>query len=143
MRPFHIVIDTNVLIAALRSKQGASFKLLSLIGTGKFEIHDSVALVLEYEEVIQRQQAVLGLSRDDVSRLIDSLCSLALHQDVYFIWRPSLSDVDDELVLELAVAARCDFIVTHNIRDFKGCERFGIRAATPKDFLIMIGEVEK
>ncbi len=84
-----------------------------------------------------------GLSRDDVSRLIDSLCSLALHQDVYFIWRPSLSDVDDELVLELAVAARCDFIVTHNIRDFKGCERFGIRAATPKDFLIMIGEVEK
>jgi len=61
-----IVLDTNVIIAALRSKKGASNKLLSLVGTQKFEIHDSVALILEYEDVIQRQRTELRLSQDDV-----------------------------------------------------------------------------
>lgn len=137
-----IVIDTNVIIAALRSKKGASFKLLSLLGTKKFEIHDSVALVLEYEDVIQRQQAEVGLSQDEVSIFIDSLCSMAHHHKIYFVWRPSLSDVNDELILDLAVSARCEYIVTYNISDFKGSEKFGIRAITPKEFLQMIGEVK-
>lgn len=83
----HIVIDTNVIIAALRSKKGASFRLLSLVGTKRFEIHDSVALVLEYEDVIQRYRAEIGLSQDDVAIFIDSLCSMAHHHKIYFLWR--------------------------------------------------------
>jgi len=138
-----IVIDTNVVIAALRSKNGASYKLLALVGTKKFEIHDSVALILEYEDVIQRQRAELGLSQEDVSVLIDSLCALASHHKIYFIWRPSLSDANDELILELAISASCKYIVTHNISDFKGSEKFGITALTPAAFLEMIGEVKK
>jgi putative PIN family toxin of toxin-antitoxin system len=136
-----IVIDTNVVIAALRSKRGASSKLLSLIGTQKFEIHDSVPLVLEYEDVIQRQRTAVGLSQDDVSVLIDTLCSLAQHHDIFFLWRPSLPDANDELILELAVSAQCDYIVTHNKTDFKGAERFGIKIVTPGEFLKIIGEV--
>jgi len=137
----NIVIDTNVIIAALRSKQGASNKLLSLVGTSKFEIHDSVALILEYEDVIQRQRTELGLSEDEVSIFIDSLCSMAHHHKIYFLWRPSLPDVNDELVLELAVSANCEYILTHNIKDFKGTEKFGIKAITPKEFLQVISEV--
>lgn len=138
----NIVIDTNVVIAALRSKKGASNKLLGLIGTSKFEIHDSVALILEYEDVIQRQRTELGLSEDEVSVFIDSLCSMAHHHKIYFLWRPSLPDVNDELVLELAVSANCEYILTHNIKDFKGTEKFGIKAVTPKEFLQVISEVK-
>ena len=136
-----IVIDTNVIIAALRSKRGASSKLLSLLGTGRFDIHDSVPLILEYEDVIQRQRATLGLSNRDVSDFINSLCALAQHHEIYFLWRPFLPDANDELILELAVTAQCDYIVTHNLSDFKGIEKFGIKAITPKEFLQIIGEV--
>lgn len=118
----NIVIDTNVVIAALRSKKGASNKLLSLVGTSKFEIHDSVALILEYEDVIQRQRTELGLSQGEISIFINSLCSMAHHHKIHFQWRPFLTDVNDELVLELAVSANCEYILTHNITDFTGSE---------------------
>lgn len=138
-----IVLDTNVIIAALRSKKGASNNLLSLVGTQKFEIHDSVALILEYEDVIQRHRTELGLSLDNVSDFIDALCSMTHHHKIYFLWRPTLSDVGDELVLELAITAGCEYIVTHNISDFKGVDKFGIQAITPKEFLKIIREVKE
>jgi putative PIN family toxin of toxin-antitoxin system len=143
MKPPDIVLDTNVIVAALRSKRGASNKLLSLVGTQKFEIHDSVALILEYEDVLQRYRTELGLSQDDVSDFIDALCSMAHHHRIYFLWRPALSDVNDELILELAVTAQCEYIVTHNISDFKGIDKFGIQAITPREFLQIIREVKE
>jgi len=132
MKTPDIVLDTNVIVAALRSKRGA---LLSLVGTQKFEIHDSVALM--------RQRTELGLSQDDVADFIDSLCSMARHHKIYFIWRPTLSDVGDELVLELAVTAGCEYIITHDVSDFKNIGNFGIQAITPKEFLQVIREVKK
>ena len=143
MRVPDIILDTNVIIAALRSKRGASYKLLSLVGTHQFEIHDSVALILEYEDVIQRHREGLGLSNEEVSMFIDTLCSMAHHHKIYFIWRPFLTDPNDELVLELAVSAQCEYIVTHNIKDFRGTEKFSIRAITPKEFLQIIREVKE
>ncbi len=143
MRVPDIVLDTNVIIAALRSKRGVSYKLLSLVGTHQFEIHDSVALILEYEDVIQRHREGLGLSNKEVSIFIDTLCSMAHHHKIYFIWRPFLTDPKDELVLELAVSAQCEYIVTHNIKDFRGTEKFSIRAITPKEFLQIIREVKE
>jgi putative PIN family toxin of toxin-antitoxin system len=143
MKKPDIVLDTNVIVAALRSKRGASNKLLSLVGTQKFEIHDSVALILEYEDVLQRQRAELGLSHDDVADFIDSLCSMAHHHKIYFLWRPTLPDVNDELALELAVTAGCEYVVTHNVSDFKGVDKFGIQAITPREFLQIIREVKE
>ena len=83
----------------------------------------------------------MGLTEEEVSIFIDSLCSMAHHHKIYFLWRPSLTHVNDELVLELAISANCEYILTHNVRDFKGSERFGIRAITPKEFLQVIREV--
>ena len=143
MKPPDIVLDTNVIVAALRSKRGASNRLLSLVGTQKFEIHDSVALSLEYEDVLQRYRTELGLSQDDVSDFIDALCSMAHHHKIYFLWRPTLSDVNDELILELAVTAQCEYIVTHNTSDFKGIDKFGVQAITPREFLQIIREVKE
>lgn len=136
-----IVIDTNVLVTAQRSKRGASAKLLSLVGTGRFDIHVSVPLVLEYEAVLLRDRAELGLTQEDVADVVDALCALAKHQKIYFLWRTYLRDRNDEMVLELAVAARCDYIITYNQRDFSGADTFGIRVIDPRTFLQAIGEL--
>ena len=135
-----IVIDTNVLVSAQRSRRGAAARLISLIGTGRFDVHVSVPLMLEYEAVLLRYRAELGLTLEDVTDVIDAFCTLAKHQKVYFLWRPYLRDRNDEMVLELAVAARCDAIVTYNQRDFSGADKFGIRIITPRTLLQEIGE---
>jgi len=112
-----------------------------LVGADRFDIHVSVPLVLEYEEVLLRYQSELGLSQEDVADVVDALCALSKHHKIYFLWRPYLRDRKDELVLELAVAARCNYIVTYNQRDFSGAETFGIRVMDPRTFLQEIGEL--
>ena len=135
-----VVLDTNILVAALRSRDGASFKILSLIGASKFQICLSVPLVLEYEEILLREIEHLTVDEQDIQDLIDYLCSVGQHQSIYFLWRPYLRDVADDFVLELAVAAECDYIVTFNQRDFLGVEKFGVQVLSPKEFLLAIGE---
>jgi putative PIN family toxin of toxin-antitoxin system len=138
----HVVLDTNVLVAALRSRLGASYKLLSLLGTGKYEIHISVPLVLEYEEVLQRFLEDLNLTGEDIGDFLDYVCAVGVPHEVFFLWRPFLRDPKDDMVLELAVVAGCTSIVTFNQRDFAGAEAFGIRARAPIALLREIGEVE-
>jgi predicted nucleic acid-binding protein len=136
-----VVLDTNVLIAALRSRRGASFRLLSLVGTGRFDIALSVPLVLEYEGVANRLLPDLGMSADDVGAIIDYLCSVAIHRPVFFLWRPTLPDPKNDMVLELAVDAGAPVIVTFNRRDFAGAERFGVRVLTPREYLQELGDI--
>ena len=137
----HIVLDISVLVSAQRSQRGASAKLLSLVGTGQFEIHLSVPLVLEYEDVLMRYRGELGLTQDDVADLVNALCALGQPHKIFYLWRPYLRDPGDEFVLDLAVTAGCNYIVAFNQRHFAGTERFGIQAITPKEFLKLIGEV--
>jgi putative PIN family toxin of toxin-antitoxin system len=132
------VLDTNVLVAALRSRQGASFRLLELLRTGRFEIAASVPLVLEYEAVLVRHAAELRMTREEAVGVVDYLCSVAHRQEIHFLWRPTLSDPHDEFVLELGVAAGCHAIVTHNVRDFRGARGFGPAVVTPASFLEMV-----
>ena len=136
-----VVIDTNVFISAQRSKRGASSKLVSLIGTGRFGVHVSVPLVLEYEEVLLRQRNELGLTRRDVGDVLDAICNLATQHDIHFLWRPHLRDAKDHLVLEVAVAAACEYIVTYNKSDFRGVEKFGVKVVDAREFLEVIGEL--
>lgn len=137
-----IVLDTNVLVSGLRSSRGASFRLLRLVGVSpKFEINVSVPLVLQYEEVLKRQARVLGLTYADVDAVVNYLCAVANRREVFFLWRPFLRDPDDDLVLEVAVESEATEIVTFNLRDFAGTDRFGIEAITPRDFLERIGEL--
>ncbi len=130
-----VVLDTNVLIAGFRSWRGASFGVLTLLGAGAFEIALSVPLVLEYEAVLRLHAAERGWSARDVSGLVDYLCRVGRHQTIHFLWRPKLRDAADEFILELAVAARCDAIVTHTVRDFAAAETFGIKVVTPAAFI--------
>lgn len=140
--PLQIVIDTNVLISALRSQQGASFQLVSLIGASSlFEIDISVPLVLEYEDVAKRNLKKIGLTQNDVDDIIDYLCSVGNRRQIYFLWRPSLKDPKDDMILELAVEAQCDYIISFNKRDFVGIEQFDLQVLTPQEFLKIIGEI--
>ncbi|MBE0418348.1 MAG: putative toxin-antitoxin system toxin component, PIN family [Coriobacteriia bacterium] len=134
-----IVIDTCVLCSALRSSRGASHRLLMLLGQADFEIALSVPLVVEYEDAAKRMSAETGLSARDVDDVIDYMCSVAHLQEIHFLWRPFLKDPRDDHVLEVAVEADCDVIVTHNVRDFVGSERFGLHVLTPGQYLREIG----
>ena len=134
-----IVVDTNVFISALRSTRGASYRLLMMIGKADFEIAVSVPLVLEYEDVAKRMLAEIGLGAADVDDVIDYLCAAAHRREIHFLWRPFLNDPRDDHVLELAVEAGCEAIVTHNVRDFHGADQFGIRVLGPAEFLESIG----
>ena len=136
-----IVIDTSVLTSALRSRQGASYRLLSLLGSGKFAVSLSVPLLLEYEQVAKRLMGQMVLAESDIDDVLDYLCQMAGHQRVFYLWRPFLKDPEDDMVLELAVAANCGYVVTFNTRDFAGAEQFGIRIVTPREFLQLIGEL--
>jgi predicted nucleic acid-binding protein len=135
-----LVLDTNVLEAAMRSRRGASSRLLSLVGTGRFEIAISVPLVLEYEDVLMRTAGTPDRPVGAVQHLIDYLCTVGQRQSIFFLWRPFLADARDDMVLELALAASCDAIVTHNWRDFQPARELGIRVLRPSEFLQELGE---
>lgn len=132
-----IIIDTNVIFSALNSQVDASFKLLSLVGTEKFLTFLSVPLLFEYEAVLKRSS--LSSSTTDIDDFLDYICAASKQIKIHYLWRPQLKDPNDELVLELAVAAKADFIVTYNQIDFKGIEKFDIKTITPKEFLHFIG----
>ncbi len=131
----HVVLDTKVLVGAIRSRRGASFAILSRIGTGAFDIAVSVPLVLEYEDALLRHAVEAGLNPRDVGDLVDYVCTVASRQKIFFLWRPLLKDPKDDMVAEVAVAAGCRAIVTHNVRDFAGVERLGVAPITPASFL--------
>jgi putative PIN family toxin of toxin-antitoxin system len=134
-----IVLDTNVVVSGLRSRRGSAFQLLTLVGTQSFTIHLSVPLVLEYREVLSREASNLYVDATDIEALIEFHCSVAIKHKIFFLWRPYLPDPKDDMVLELAVAAGCDSVVTYNTRDFVGVDKFGIKVIKPAEFLKEIG----
>lgn len=135
---YNIVLDTNVLVSALRSKRGASFLLLKMIDDERFRLHLSTPLIKEYEDVLNRSQH--HLSAEEVGDILDYLVSIAEAHKIYYLWRPILKDVKDDMVLELAVAAN-SMIITYNKSDFQSAETFNIAVLNPKELLNMLGEL--
>lgn len=133
-----IILDTNVIVIALKSSRGSSFRLLSLLEQDLFTVHVSTPLVTEYEAVLKR--GTTTLTHEDIDNVIDFICSKAILDKIFYLWRPVLKDPDDDFVLELAVKANA-MIITWNIADFKRAARFGITVMTPREFLTTL-EVE-
>lgn len=140
--PARIVIDTNVLVAALRSRRGWSFELLSLVGTGEFEHVVTVPLVMEYEDVLHRP-GMIPLDAVAIDDVLDYLCAAGVRQTIHFLWRPRLPDPRDDMVLEAAFNGQCTSIVTWNVRDFAGADTLGIQVVTPADWLAQRMESKK
>ena len=137
---YQVVIDTNVLVAALLSNRGASYRLLHLVGDRRWRINLSVPLVLEYEQTLKRVCTAGDLNAIDIDSVIHFLCANASLRLIFFLWRPLLRDPNDHFVLELAVESRADFLVTFNTKDFVDAERFGVRVISLREFLAIIRE---
>lgn len=130
-----VVLDTSVIVAAARSRHGASHALLSLLPDVRFQPAVSVPLFVEYRATLLRGENLARRTAREVDDFLDYLLSVSHLQEVYYRWRPALTDPDDDFVLELAVAAGCRYIVTHNLRDFRGADRWAVEPIQPGKFL--------
>ena len=132
------MLDTSVIVAALRSRTGASYAVLEHVARGRLRPLVSTALFLEYEDVVGRPEIrlVTGMTEEELAGFLAALAGASEAVDVHFRWRPQLSDPKDELVLEVAVNGEADALVTHNLRDFEPATRlFGLRVLLPRDVL--------
>ena len=129
-----LVLDTDVVVAALRSERGASRQLLLAALDRRLVILASVPLMIEYEAVLKRPRhlAATGLAIDDVDAVLHALAAVVEPVRLTFLWRPSLVDVNDEMVLDTAVNGGADRLVTFNVRHFdQAARRFGLKVSTP------------
>lgn len=132
------VLDTNVVVKAFRSPTGASAVLLKAVRLGKVTMLASPPLFFEYEQVLTRDEHLhaAGASRADAEGFLDALAQLARPVEVHFLWRPQLSDAEDEMVLEAAINGGAEAIVTFERGTFdQAANNFGIAVMTPPDVL--------
>ena len=136
-----ITLDTSVLVAAARSRNGASFKLVSILPTPEIEIALTVALYTEWQAVMTRPENLPpGATAEDARAFLRYLASIAHLQEVHFLWRPFSRDPDDDMIVECAVSSGCEYIVTHNAKDFRRVEELNVQVITPADLLILLKE---
>ena len=136
-----LVVDTNVMVAALRSDQGASRQLLLAALRGQYTLLVSVPLMVEYEAVLTRTEhlSASGASAEEVNEILDLLSSRLEPVNLAFLWRPMLRDTGDEMVLETVVNGGADALVTLNVRHFEGAARlFRFAVVSPGSALMMI-----
>ncbi len=133
-----VILDTNVVVAAIRSRHGASAALLRLLSGGEFSIAISAPLVFEYEEVLVRELVPAFVSLEGVDQLIRLVCMVGEKHEPERKFRPALPDPDDDFIVELAAAAGIEYIVTHNVQDFRNSGLSGINAITPSRFLHLL-----
>jgi putative PIN family toxin of toxin-antitoxin system len=129
----NIILDTNVLVAGLRSSLGTSHRLLTLIGSEQIQLHISTPLIAEYDEILQRE-----LPHIAYHDIVNYICQVAVKHRIFYLWRPLLKDPDDDFILELAVKSNAS-IITWNVKDFKAADKCAIQVMTPKDLLIELG----
>ena len=139
-----VVLDTNVFVAAARSRNGASFALLAALRLNRFRLLVSVPLFLEYEAVLKRPEQLAAGQRNPamVDAFLDALAIRAVPVHMFFLWRPQLRDAADEMVLETALNGRADALVTFNVNDFDAAAKFALPVHTPADFLQLLNQGE-
>jgi putative PIN family toxin of toxin-antitoxin system len=141
-----LVLDTDVMVAAMRSRRGASWQLVDRALTSEFTLLLSVPLVLQYEAVLKREEhrKVHGLNVPEVDELINSLVKVAEPVQIRFLWRPLLSDPTDDMVLETAVNGRADLLVTFNQDDFAPAgKHFALEIVLPSEALHRLRRMRK
>jgi putative PIN family toxin of toxin-antitoxin system len=133
-----VVLDTDIIVTALRSANGGSNALLRQVAFGRLQPLVTTALFLEYEAVLKRpsQRLAHGLSSEAIDRFLAAFASASEAVEINYQWRPQLTDANDEMVLEAAVNGRAAALVTHNVRDFEAAAgRFGLRVMRPGTLL--------
>ena len=135
------MLDTVVMVAAIRSRAGASNALLSMALLRRYTLLVSVPLMVEYQDVMSRPEHLhaSGLDRQDVEDLLDAIASVAAPVRLAYLWRPAAVDPNDDMVLETAVNGQAAAIVTFNARHLaKPAERFGLAVIRPAEALTIL-----
>lgn len=136
-------LDTPVLVAGLGSR-GASYEILRELANQRFEAALSVALFLEYEDLLTRPEILTrclpGRTEQSVLEVLDDIATLAFHaHPIYYQQRPALPDPGDELVLECVIRSRSDYLVTLNTKHFReAAPVFGFTLVKPPEFLTIL-----
>ena len=120
------------------SATGASFRLISFVRAGVLRPAVTAPLVFEYDDVASRPGLLPHLSPAEITGFLDWFVSVSSQHKVHFLWRPLLRDPKDDMVLEAAVAASADYLVTFNTTDFEGASSLGVRVVTPPQLLALI-----
>lgn len=134
-----VILDSNIVLSGLKSKNGSSFRVLKALESERFEIAISVPLVLEYESVLSNHLDRKIFTDEDIKDFIDYLCRIGRPTEIYYLWRPILKDPFDDHILEVAVASESSFIISYNRKDFKATKSFGIEVLSPFEFLKLLG----
>ncbi|MDI1315646.1 putative toxin-antitoxin system toxin component, PIN family [Prosthecobacter sp.] len=129
------ILDTNVILSALRSRNGASFQIVARYRQGEFALYLSQTVLAEYDEVLKREMLPQGLPMIVINRFLDALASNAVQFRTSAFWKPSLPDPDDEALAQLAMESKIDYLVTHNLRHFPASRLPAVRVVDPKTFL--------
>ena len=140
MKRYRVILDTNVILAAMRSKTGASHRLLRTIGHARWQCVVTPALMYEYEDVARRPGNAPDLSPQEITYILDLIYQQSHRQLVWFSWRPLSSDPGDDAILEAAIAGGSDYVVSFNERHLRAAKEFGIEVLTPADLLKLVGE---
>ena len=129
------ILDTNVVLSALRSRNGASFEIMKRFELGEFTLMLSNTVLAEYEEILKRELVPLGFSHVWIEQFLDELCFEAQSFKPSASWKPALPDPDDEPLAQLAMESKIDYLVTHNVRHFPADRLPAVRVVDPKTFL--------
>lgn len=136
IRDMRVVLDTDVVVAAMRSPAGASAALLRAVRKGQITLLVSVPLAIEYESLCMRAEhrTAAGLSASEAAIFVTAVIAMAEPVESHFLWRPQLRDPNDEMVLEAAVNGRAEALVTFNRKDYGDVPaRFGVTVLLPKE----------
>jgi len=136
-----VVLDTSIVVAALRTRKGAGNAVLRLVAERRLRPLATPPLFLEYEDVLKRaeQRLAHGLSLEQVDEFLAELAALVEPVELHFMWRPQLRDPGDEMVLEAAINGDADALITYNVSDFVvAAERFGVKVLRPAEVLKMV-----
>jgi putative PIN family toxin of toxin-antitoxin system len=131
-----LVLDTDAVVAAMRSPGGASAAIIRAARRNEATLLLSVPLAMEYEAVCRRveHRVEAELSDREVEIFLDAIVAMAEPVRTHFLWRPQLRVPNDEMVLEAAVNGRADALVTFNVRDYgDAATQFGVEVLLPRE----------
>jgi putative PIN family toxin of toxin-antitoxin system len=138
---WRVVLDTSVVVAALRTRKGAGNAVLRLVAERRLQLLATPPLILEYEDVLKRaeQRLANGLSLEQIDEFLAELAAHVEPVELHFMWRPQVRDPGDEMVLEAAINGDADALITYNVSDFAvAADRFGVKVLRPAEALKMV-----
>jgi predicted nucleic acid-binding protein len=142
VKRYRVILDTNIVLAAMRSQTGASHRWLLTLGHPRWQSVITPALMYQYEDVSRRPGNAPGLSSQDITNILDLIYRQSHRQLLWFSWRPLSPDAGDDAVLEAAIAGRCEYVVSFNERHLRAASEFGIEVLRPSVLLRLIGEIK-